>query len=187
MPKNMPAQISSRVNFLPSDRFEFSKTGKFLNWALTTGRYLVVMTELVVTVAFLSRFWFDRILTDLRESRFQKEVTVDSFKDFEQKFLSIQTRLNFVKQTVDASLKADGELATINELSPKGVDYSQIQIDSDRTSLSGFAAGALDFSSLLSGLESQERFSEISVKVLRLSLARKPGFDFEIDAIRAKK
>lgn len=185
--ENMPAQISSRVNFLPSDRFEFSKTGKFLNWALTTGRYLVVMTELIVTVAFLSRFWFDRVLTDLRESRFQKEVTVDSFKDFEQKFLSTQSRLNFVKQTVDSSLKADGELATINELSPKGVDYNQIQIDSDRTNLSGFAASALDFSSLLSGLESQERFSEISVKVLRLSLARKPGFDFEIDAIRAKK
>lgn len=184
--ENMPAQISSRVNFLPSDRFEFSRTGKFLNWALTTGRYLVVMTELIVTVAFLSRFWFDRVLTDLKESRFQKEVTVDSFKDFEQKFLSTQSRLNFVKQTVDASLKADGELVMINELSPKGVDYSQIQIDSDRTNLSGFAASALDFSSLLSGLESQERFSEISVKVLRLSLARKPGFDFEIDAIRAK-
>ena len=183
----MPAQISSRVNFLPSDRFEFSKTGKFLNWALTTSRYLVVITELIVTIAFLSRFWFDRVLTDLRESRFQKEVTVDSFKDFEQKFLSTQTRLNFVKQTADLSLKADGELAMINELTPRGIDYNQIQIDQSRTSLSGFAASALDFSSLLSGLELQERFSEISVKVLRLSLARKPGFDFEIDAIKAQK
>ena len=185
--ENMPAQINSRVNFLPSDRFEFSKTGKFLNWALTTGRYLVVITELIVTIAFLSRFWFDRVLTDLRESRFQKEVTVDSFKDFEQKFLSTQTRLNFVKQTADLSLKADGELAMINELTPRGVDYNQIQIDQNRTNLSGFAASALDFSSLLSGLELQERFSEISVKVLRLSLARKPGFDFEIDAIKAQK
>lgn len=183
----MPVQISSRVNFLPSDRFEFSKTGKFLNWALTTGRYLVIMTELVVTLAFLSRFWFDRVLTDLRESRFQKEVTVDSFKDFERTFLSTQSRLNFVKQTVDSSLRADGELAVINELSPKGIDYNQIQIEPDRTVLSGFAASASDFSSLLSGLESQERFSEISVKILRLSLARKPGFDFEIDAIRAPK
>lgn len=183
----MPAQISSRVNFLPSDRFEFSKTGKFLNWALTTGRYLVVMTELVVIMAFLSRFWFDRTLTDLRESRFQKEVTVDSFKDFERTFLSTQSRLNFVKQTIDSSLKADGELTMINDLSPKGVGYNQIQIEPGKTTLSGFAASALDFSSLLSGLESQERFSEISVKVLRLSLTRKPGFDFEIDAIKAQK
>ena len=183
----MPAQISSRVNFLPSDRFEFSKTGKFLNWALTTGRYLVVMTELVVILAFLSRFWFDRNLTDLRESRFQKEVTVDSFKDFELTFLSTQSRLNFIKQTVDSSLKADGELTMINDLSPKGVDYSQIQIEPGKTALFGFAASASDFSSLLSGLESQERFSEISVKVLRLTLDRKPGFDFEIDAIKAQK
>ncbi len=183
----MLAQINSRVNFLPSDRFEFSKTGKFLNWALTTGRYLVVMTELVVILAFLSRFWFDRTLTDLRASRFQKELAVDSFKDFERTFLSTQSGLNFVKQTVDSSLKADGELTLINELSPKGVDYSQIQIEPDKTTLSGFAASASDFSSLLSGLESQERFSEISVKALRLSLVRKPGFDLEIDAIRAKK
>jgi len=180
----MSAQISSRVNFLPSDRFEFSKTGKFLNWALTTGRYLVVMTELVVILAFLSRFWFDRALTDLRELRFQKEVTVDGFKDFEKKFLFTQSRLKFVRQTVDSSLHADRELAIINELSPKGVNYNQVQIEQDRTALSGFATSALDFSFLLSGLESQEIFSEISVKLLKLSLTRKPGFDFEIEALK---
>ena len=52
----MSAQSSPRVNLLPSDRFEFSKAGKFLDWALTTGRYLVVLTELIVTMAFYPDF-----------------------------------------------------------------------------------------------------------------------------------
>lgn len=183
----MSAQSSPRVNLLPSDRFEFSKTGKFLDWALTTGRYLVVMTELVVTMAFLSRFWFDKVLTDLREQRLQREVVVDSFKEFEQMFLSTQSRFNFVRKTIDSSLKSDEELIAINGLSPKGVDYTQIQIAPEKTSLSGFAASASDFSSLLSNLESQQRFSEVTVKELRLSMIRKPGFDFEIEAMRQSK
>lgn len=183
----MSAQSSPRVNLLPSDRFEFSKAGKFLDWALTTGRYLVVLTELIVTMAFLSRFWFDKVLTDLREQRLQREVVVDSFKEFEQTFLSTQSRFNFVRQTIDSSLKSDEELTAINGLSPIGVDYVQIQIAPEKTSLSGFAASASDFSSLLSGLESQERFSEITVKELRLSMSRKPGFDFEIEATRRSK
>jgi hypothetical protein len=180
----MPAQTNLRVNLLPSDRFEFSKTGKFLSWALTTGRYLVVLTELIVTMAFLSRFWFDKILTDLREQRMQREILVDGFKDFEKNFLSTQSRINFVKQTIGSSLKSDEELITINGLTPEGVDYTQIQIAPEKTSLSGFAANAADFSLLLSGLESQERFSEVTVKELRLSMVRKPGFDFEIEAVR---
>jgi hypothetical protein len=183
----MSAQPSPRVNLLPSDRFEFSKTGKFLNWALTTGRYLVVLTELIVTMAFLSRFWFDKVLTDLREQRLQREVVVDSYKDFESAFLSAQSGFNFVKQTIDSSLKSEEELSVINGLTPKGVDYVQIQISPGKTSLSGFAVSASDFSSLLSGLESQERFSEITVKELRLSMSRKPGFDFDIEAVRSQK
>ncbi|MBI5355992.1 hypothetical protein HZB78_00060 [Candidatus Collierbacteria bacterium] len=183
----MLAQTNLRVNLLPSDRFEFSKTGKFLGWALTTGRYLVVFTELIVTMAFLSRFWFDKVLTDLREQRLQREVVVDSFKDFESAFLSAQSRVNFAKQTIDSSLRSEEELNAINGLTPKGVDYVQIQISPEKTALSGFAFGAADFSSLLSSLESQERFSEVTVKELRLSLARKPGFDFEIEAIRRHK
>ena len=67
------------------------------------------------------------------------------------------------------------------------MDYVQIQIAPEKTSLSGFAASASDFSSLLSGLEQQERFSEITVKELRLSMSRKPGFDFEIEATRRSK
>ncbi len=183
----MSAQPSPRVNLLPSDRFEFSKTGKFLNWALTTGRYLVVATELIVTMAFLSRFWFDKVLTDLREQRLQREIVVDSYKNFESEFLSVQSGFNFVKQTTDSSLRSEEELNAINGLTPKGVDYIQIQIAPTKTSLSGFAASASDFSSLLSGLEAQDRFLEITVKELRLSMARKPGFDFEIEAVRSQK
>jgi len=54
-----------KVNLLPKDNFEFSLVGKFLRWALTAGRVMVVLTEFVVILAFGSRFWLDKEMNDL--------------------------------------------------------------------------------------------------------------------------
>ena len=47
------------INLLPKSDFEASFWGKFLKWGVSSGRYLVILTELVVIVAFLSRFKLD--------------------------------------------------------------------------------------------------------------------------------
>ena len=55
------------INLLPREEFEQKTVGRFLIWALTVGRWIVIVTELIVITAFLSRFKLDRDLANLYE------------------------------------------------------------------------------------------------------------------------
>ena len=45
------------INLLPQKGFEATTAGRILAWILSTFRIIVIITELLVMVAFLSRFW----------------------------------------------------------------------------------------------------------------------------------
>lgn len=177
------APINPKLNFLPSDRFEYSKLGRFLKWALSAGRYLVVFTELIVIVAFISRFWFDRQLTDLREQRVQKSALVDSFKNIQNKFLATQAMFNLIQNTLGGGVKTVIRLNEIQSLTPLGIEYQSVIVSSQSASLVGFAPDTNSFSSLLTLFQSDpsQSFKSVGVKQFGLSKTRSPGFDFTLE------
>jgi len=77
----MPAQ-KSQIELLPREEWEETSFGKFLKWLLTVGRYIVIFTELVVILAFLSRFKLDRDLTDLYKQIENKQAIIQNSTDF---------------------------------------------------------------------------------------------------------
>lgn len=181
----MPAQSARRVNLLPVDRFEYSTLGRFLNWSLSTGRYLVVLTELVVIIAFLSRFWFDRTLTDLRESRIKKEGIVDSFQQVLTDFLRTQSQLRTIRSVLSQQYGVNDRLTQIQSLTPSGIEYDTLSISSESASLKGFAPSAQIMSAYLSGMQNDQLFDRVSLKSLQISPERAPGLDFELNVYHA--
>ena len=61
----MTARHPVPINLLPKTEFELSFWGRFIKWALSTGRYIIILTELVVIIAFMSRFKLDRDASDV--------------------------------------------------------------------------------------------------------------------------
>lgn len=180
----MPAaQINPKVNLLPSDRFEYSKLGRFFQWALTTGRYVMVMTELIVIMAFLSRFWFDRKLTDLREARIKKGENINSFSQIQARFEQTQLLLSTIRKTISSSSQPTLRLTKIQNLTPSGIQYGSIKINSDSVDLIGYATSGKIFSTLLAKLQNEATFQSVNVKKLGLSKDKAPGLDFEIALI----
>ena len=94
----MPASKTKTINLLIQEGFEHTQLGKILNWLLTAGRTIVVVTELVVITAFLSRFWLDKTLTDLNEQNALKKAQVEASLPFEKDFRAIQSRLSEYKK-----------------------------------------------------------------------------------------
>src|SRR3990167_2747697 len=93
----MPALRSSlSVNLLSQDAFSASIVGKVLLWALSIGRYIVVFTEAIVILSFLSRFKLDRDLTDLNTGIEQQLAIIQSFGDLEQNIRNLQEKLDFI-------------------------------------------------------------------------------------------
>ncbi len=84
------------VNLL---RFERKDVGtQFLDWALTVGRLLVIVTEAVAFTMFIYRFTIDRQLVDLHDYIKQRQPYLAIEAPRELEFRDLQDRLAAIKQ-----------------------------------------------------------------------------------------
>src|SRR5512144_1767398 len=88
---------SKSINLLPQEEFENSVLGRILRWATGSFRVIVIITEMVVMGAFLSRFWLDAQNSDLNDSIQIKSAQISAQKDFENQFRQIQKKLDIYK------------------------------------------------------------------------------------------
>lgn len=122
---------SKQINLLPQDEFEASNFGRILKWALSSFRVMVIVTELVVMSAFLSRFWLDSRNSDLNEEINTSKSQVVAYKDVEAEFRSIQKRTAIAK-SIYSEPKISSVITNITKLIPEDVILSSISnIDND--------------------------------------------------------
>ena len=87
----MPNKFGS-INLVKSDKGETVE--RVINWLLSIGRILVIVTELVALGAFLWRFGLDQQLIDLHSKIKQKQAIVEAFKKNEEEYRNLQDRLS---------------------------------------------------------------------------------------------
>ena len=71
-----------------------SFTDKFLSWALSAGRVIIILTEVIALSAFLYRFVLDRQLIDLHAKIRQEQAIIAFSKASEDKYRNLQDRLS---------------------------------------------------------------------------------------------
>lgn len=169
------------VNLLPADRFEFSPLGRFLVWALSTGRSVVVLTELVIIVAFLSRFWFDWKLADLRKLTMTRAASAQQMEDVRIKWERFLFLAEEIYKVNGNNFDAAERLAKIQELTPAGVEFDSIEISSRSMSLRGYVSGSDVFSRLFSRFKAEKSYAGVTIGKLEQSSRRSPGFDFDME------
>jgi hypothetical protein len=160
----MPPEKSPtpEINFLSGDELDTAPQGRFLKWALTWGKRIVVLTELVVILAFLSRFWLDTMVADLTEKIDQKKAVVLTSADFEAKFRDISVRAGKAKaiegypSTVVIYTKA---LALV----PSALAIGQISVDKKAISFAG-SGREPDLAQLLEKFKTSPEFTDIVIE-----------------------
>jgi Tfp pilus assembly protein PilN len=120
------AKHLKQINLLPQEEFAASTTGRVLQWLLSTFRYLVIITEMVVISAFISRFYFDSRSTDLSEEMKQKENYIKAYLDFENQFKSAQQKLAIFSSMSDQNKKSSPLLDSIVGVMPKDIQLVQM-------------------------------------------------------------
>jgi len=155
-----------QINLLPKDTFEQSPTGKFLKWAISAGRWIVVFTDLVVICAFLSRFYFDTKLAELYDEIKQSQAIIEATSDFEESFRQLQDRLNLIKVLSKNKFKGEEKSTFITSALPPDVSLSNFSISSGEINLSGVALTQTGMSVLLSNLLSSPQISKINISKL---------------------
>jgi Tfp pilus assembly protein PilN len=162
MPKN------KFINLLPQEEFEASTLGRVLRWAMGTFRIIVIVTEMVVMGAFLSRFWLDAENSNLADSIKIASAQIQVQSEFEKEFRGLQTKLAIIKQLVGGPKSSDRFLELAAK-TPPGVSITSIGVQD----LTGTVKGASDtetaIAQFISNLKTDPNIKKISLGSLDTS------------------
>lgn len=167
-----------KINLIPKEQVEEKTLGKFLNWSLSFGRYIIVGTEIIVLLAFFSRFKLDRQLTDLHEEIVQKETIVKFNSEFEKEARKLQKQLEEIKEI---SAQHDFALRLLDFLGknmPKEVTINKLSLSQANISLTGASLSTNSFIDFLARIRRSEKFNQIILQ--DLSQKGEEGLEFRL-------
>ncbi len=151
------------IEFVPQEDWEKTSFGKFLKWLLSAGRWIIIVTELIVILAFLSRFKLDRDLTDLNESLKQKQAIINSSSEFEKDFRFLQKRLTTIESLQKSQNEADQILNIFAEITPVGVQLSNFSYVDKKISLAASAKSESALATFLKNLKESPKLENLSL------------------------
>ncbi len=171
-----------RINLLPKDKFESSAAGKFLKWATSAGRAVVVLSEFVVICAFLSRFYFDTQLANLFDDIKQKKAIVAAAADFEEQFRQIQDKTQIIKALLAQESRPSVLISEISQLLPADVSLTGVNLEGKTITLNGYCLTTSGLRWFLTGLNQHPQLSQVTLSSLSSRKEGLPGFDFILTA-----
>ena len=123
------------INLLPQEEFQASTIGRVLQWLLSTFRYIVISTEMIVMIAFLSRFWLDARSADLTDAINQKQAVIASYSTFESTFRSTQQKLTIFNSFSQDQTRINPVIADITANVPSDINLTEITIDNEKVEI----------------------------------------------------
>lgn len=157
MPKS-----KSLINLLPQEEFDASIVGRILKWAMGTFRIIVIVTEMVVMAAFLSRFWLDAQNSDLTDAIKIKTAQIAAQNELETQFRGLQSKLNVFKLLTQGPTPTD-RLDNIASKIPPEVTLSTMSIEDSAASIKGSSTSELGVAQLISNLKNDPTFKGVQI------------------------
>lgn len=121
------------INLLKNNKKDL--INKIINWTLTIGRGVVVLTELIALSAFLYRFSLDRQLIDLHSQIKQEQAIVAYLKNNEDKYRNLQDRLALASNFSNSSNKRSTIFKDIWGIAKDDVSITSITLNKNRINL----------------------------------------------------
>lgn len=166
------------INLLPKDAFADSLVGKYLEWALTTGRYIVIVTQAIVVLTFFQRFTLDRELSDLNDSIATSQFAISTFATTEESVRALQSKAEFISKLED-SADLVAALKFLDGLSVGNVDYESMNVNSQVFNVSGTAFSRETFERYVSRVRAYPGVTDVVLSNYTQKEGA-PGLDFSI-------
>lgn len=158
----MPA-VLPQINLVGEQDLAHTPWGRLITWATTYGRYIMITTEIVVLLAFISRFSLDRKLTDLNEEISQKQDIITANLEFENDIRSLQDRIKGIKTRIGEQSATAEIITDIQRSLPPDVFFETLEVSSEKISGKTVAGTTGGFSQFLANITSNTKFSSIEV------------------------
>ncbi|MGA2968092.1 MAG: PilN domain-containing protein [Candidatus Levyibacteriota bacterium] len=154
------AKFSASINLLENK----NKTlDLIVSWALTVGRALVIIVELVALGAFLYRFSLDNQLQTLQGKIKQEQAIVAYQKDSESKYRNLQDRLALISSVSKDSAKSLKIFNDIIALAPNGFTFKIFNLTGGKVQVEGNANSVLALSNFIDNLKGYPLIDNVSL------------------------
>jgi Tfp pilus assembly protein PilN len=131
----MAKQLPKSINLLESSGQPLSTWDKIYDWVFKIGRYVIVVVEAVVIMAFVSRFILDRENNDLKDSLDAKANILQGKREFEAKSRQVQKVLTGISQIEENQKKTSDKLDDVLKNVPSKVSIISISLNTQGASM----------------------------------------------------
>lgn len=157
------------INLLPVDPFMASLFGRTLQWLLSTFRVIVIVVELVVMSAFLSRFWLDAKNSDLSDEIKQKQALLQSSLKFEEEYKSIQEKISIYSSIINVNTPLLSSIQLLPSMIPDEIKLDNLLFSDNSINFSGSAASEVSIAQLTTNLMNKKEFADVSLTQVSVS------------------
>lgn len=169
-----------QINLLPTLKPEVKPAERFLIFSLTFGRYIVIVTEIVVIACFLARFKLDLELENLHDTINQKKAIVQSMRPQEIRLRLLKTQLAEIRKIQENQRDLNRFLDNLVTLLPQGVVLNKVSLKTNKLTLSATAYGSQNLAQFLYTVRASDKFREV---LLGEILVDRKNIQFSLTAI----
>jgi len=156
------AEKTQTINLLPHDSESFMT--QFFNWALSIGRLLIILTEIVALGTFVYRFSLDSQLVDLHDKIKSESFILDNFQTAENTFIDIQTRLSAIQQYNSVGSRTSTIFSAITKMGQQEkVTFKDLTVDTQDARIEVAASSSGPLGSFVDELKKYPLITSLSV------------------------
>ena len=136
---------------------------RFMNWALTAGRLIVITTEVVAVAAFIYRFSLDERLIDLHSEIKQKQTLISLLKQDEDKYRNLQDRIALASTLSEKNAKTNKIVLNIIGSVPSGVRINNLIFNKDRITINADTNSVSSLTDFINFLKDYPDIKSVSI------------------------
>lgn len=152
---------SPSVNLIKKKKKDFFD--RFITWALTIGRFIVILTEVIALSTFLYRFSLDRKLVDLHDSIKQKQAIVNLLKNNENKYRNLQNRLAVSSKFLDSASETTKIFTDLSDFAPSDFIFNNIKISEKSIQMDASTQSINSLTVFIKKLQEYPKFASVSL------------------------
>jgi len=153
----------NQINLLPQEEFAGTTLGRTLRWAMGSFRIIVIVTEMIVMAAFLSRFWLDARNADLNDLIKQKVAVISASSDIENEFRGTQKKLRIFSSLAVKEGVVSNAINKITSLLPPDVFLISYSFNQESIQVKGASNSEVSIAQFIVNLENSELFEKVSL------------------------
>ncbi len=170
MPDNLPS-----INLVTDKKTPFSD--KFMDWALTIGRLIVIITEIVAVIVFVYRFSLDDKIVNLHSAIKQQQNIVSVMKNDEDKYRNLQDRLTLASTFSTKAINSEQNIIGIMSLMQNQVKLNNFVLNQGQIKFKADITSVSDLDNLVNSLKNYRNIKSISID----SMENKPSIGLSVD------